>query len=636
MAIDKKNKTTYNNPSNQNKNKRTGYAFTESNTPLMYLVPFIFVLAAIPLIVRYKSYENNLQNEYWHSASPISADIFLYYKSGFLIAFGVLLLFLLITALVIQTKKFKFEIEYAPLTVYLVFVLLSTALSQNIYFSINGIENHFESMWVLLAYVVLAFYGAIVIDNTAAIKIVIYGLLIGTWILMLIGVFQAFRLDIFTTEFFKHIVLPSNMQDHSLTLNFELGQVYITLYNPNYVGYFASITIPIFLTLAIYAKEYWKKALFAVTVIGVFICAIGSGAKNGLVALIAVALFMIIMFRRQLLKRWYIPIITVLALVAVFLGINALRHNAMIDSIKSSLNILFKKTETTRHLDGISCKNDCIDIAYDGKLYKLSMQVDNSGTIGVYMLDTSGNMVSTKHSEDGQSIVSDDKSFPFTLTPLNYSMDENTVVPSVQLTIDGYSYSFTNQLMNVYGNSPGYYYLNASGKWVAMGPAETSIFTNNPKLFSNRGYIWARTIPLLKKYLFVGSGPDTFSFVFPNYDYANAAYVGFLNQIVTKPHSLYLQIGVQTGVISLLAFIVFFMIYFVRSIILFWKHPLDTTLSKLGIGIAAGMLGYMVSGITNDSTITYAPVFWGLMGIGIALNRIVRKELAARPKTAEQ
>ena len=116
---------------------------------------------------------------------------------------------------------------------------------------------------------------------------------------------------------------------------------------------------------------------------------------------------------------------------------------------------------------------------------------------------------------------------------------------------------------------------------------------------------------------------------FPNNDYVNSAYVGFLNQIVTKPHSLYLQIGVQTGAISMIAFIVFFLMYFVRSIMLYWKHPLDTLLSKLGIGIAAGTLGYMVSGLTNDSTITYAPVFWGFMGVGIALNRLVRTEFSS-------
>ena len=96
-----------------------------------------------------------------------------------------------------------------------------------------------------------------------------------------------------------------------------------------------------------------------------------------------------------------------------------------------------------------------------------------------------------------------------------------------------------------------------------MREAETAIFDSKPKLFSNRGYIWARTIPLLKDNIIVGSGPDTFVLEFPNYDYVNSAYVGFLNQIVTKPHNLYLQMAVQTGCVSAIAFIVFCLMYLV-------------------------------------------------------------------------
>ena len=34
----------------------------------------------------------------------------------------------------------------------------------------------------------------------------------------------------------------------------------------------------------------------------------------------------------------------------------------------------------------------------------------------------------------------------------------------------------------------------------------------------------------------------------------------------------------------------------------------------------------MVSSVFNDSTITVAPVFWALMGVGLAMNYQVRKK----------
>ena len=36
------------------------------------------------------------------------------------------------------------------------------------------------------------------------------------------------------------------------------------------------------------------------------------------------------------------------------------------------------------------------------------------------------------------------------------------------------------------------------------------------------------------------------------------------------------------------------------------------------------VIGYLVSGIINDSTITVAPIYWCLMGIGFAINRLVK------------
>ena len=46
----------------------------------------------------------------------------------------------------------------------------------------------------------------------------------------------------------------------------------------------------------------------------------------------------------------------------------------------------------------------------------------------------------------------------------------------------------------------------------------------------------------------------------------------------------------------------------------------------MGVAICAGTFGYMVSGLANDSTVTYAFVFWGMMGVGIAVNHLAAKE----------
>ena len=147
----------------------------------------------------------------------------------------------------------------------------------------------------------------------------------------------------------------------------------------------------------------------------------------------------------------------------------------------------------------------------------------------------------------------------------------------------------------------------------------------NQDMFSKRGYIWARTIPLLKANWLLGSGPDTFTIEFPQDDYIGLENYGYKGSIVTKPHNMYLQMGVQTGVISLMAFLAFYMMYFIQSIRIYIKGKFDTYASQLGVAIFLASIGYMIAGITNDSTITVAPIFWILMGIGMSMNRIVKK-----------
>jgi O-antigen ligase len=182
--------------------------------------------------------------------------------------------------------------------------------------------------------------------------------------------------------------------------------------------------------------------------------------------------------------------------------------------------------------------------------------------------------------------------------------------------IDGAIWHFTNQLED---NS--YYYLNKYGRYDKIIMAQSAVFNGYESYASGRGYIWSRTIPLLKNKIILGSGADTFVLAFPQQDYVNLKNYGYGTSLITKPHSLYLQIGIQTGVISLLAFLIFYIMYFILSFKLYINCKYDNNYSKVGVAIFVGTFGYMISGISNDSCITVAPIFWALLGIGIAMNK---------------
>lgn len=57
------------------------------------------------------------------------------------------------------------------------------------------------------------------------------------------------------------------------------------------------------------------------------------------------------------------------------------------------------------------------------------------------------------------------------------------------------------------------------------------------------------------------------------------------------------------------------------------KSSYSTFTEQMGVLILVGTLGYMISGMINDSTITVAPLFWTLLGVGFACNRMVKESV---------
>ncbi len=110
-----------------------------------------------------------------------------------------------------------------------------------------------------------------------------------------------------------------------------------------------------------------------------------------------------------------------------------------------------------------------------------------------------------------------------------------------------------------------------------------------------RGYIWGKTIPLLKHYAILGSGADTFVIAFPNYDYVSMFNGGYGTCFRLKKYDL-------------MAFV--------------------------GAGVLAGSAGCMVVQIINDSSITVAPVYWTMIGVGLAVFRNLRRGELYVPKGA--
>jgi hypothetical protein len=89
---------------------------------------------------------------------------------------------------------------------------------------------------------------------------------------------------------------------------------------------------------------------------------------------------------------------------------------------------------------------------------------------------------------------------------------------------------------------------------------------------------------------------------------------------------MYVQMGVNTGVISLLAMLTIFGMYIVDSMKLFIKRSFVTFKDYIGVGLFASVTAYLVSGFFNDQIISVAPIFYAMLALGIIVNRMIRSE----------
>ncbi len=575
-----------------------------------HLIPLIFILVVIPLISKVYSYDPKLSQFDWFPNLTEHSDLFLYYKSVFFTLTAVVMAFLILGKRFIEDQHAITAFEFYPLAAYAILALLSTLFSHYRSYGFSGIHEQFESIWVLLGYCVAAYYAYIFVEEDD-IAFLIRWFLLGIAILTALGLAQALKHDFFRTKLGQKLI-TTGTKYNSLDFTFEEDRVYMTLYNPNYVGSYVALVFPILICLILFFKtgnstdRPLLPVLECITSIllaaGLAFCLLKSASKSGIVAVAGTFFLFFLILIPRLKKYWYLGILALIIMIGgIFFADRALNH-LLSDSIRN----LFSGEKTTYDLEDITVTEEDVIFTYRGNV--IHFRITENYEIEV--TDAEGTILPLEKGDGFSYVIADDRFSDISIS--QFPIEEHM---SMGINVLGTSWYFSNDNEN-----REYLFYNIYGKWTKFKTAPSAIFTGRESIATSRGYIWSRTIPLLKHYILLGSGADTFSLVYPNDDYLGMYNCGYTGQTITKPHNLYLQIAVQSGVLSLIAFLAFYLIYFVSSFLLYTRCRLNSYSSKVGLGIFVGSFGYMISGIINDSMITVAPVFWTLIGIGISIN----------------
>ena len=599
------------------------------------LLPLLFVIAIIPLICRVTAYSSKLTDYGWFSTEDLIADVFLCYKTQFFVG-AVIVMFLFVVYKWIRLKKQIVASKlFLPLAVYMILVILSAVCSEYPEFVWSHSYEQFESAIVLVGYVVLAYYVYLFIETDYALKLTYGAFAFSALIISLIAFTQLIGHDLFETELGRHLILTKEYIENGAEIEFNFkmaGMAYGTLYNPNYLGVFSAMVIPVFVSLCFaQVKRYKTNAstvdltgvahkeksraivsfiFYSILVVLLCLALVASQSKAGLLVLIGIAGIAVLFQLRNLLKRWYIFVPVVVVVVGAFLVINALKDNLYLGRLISALQM--QKNEKT--LEAFITTEDYVEMKYKGHMVYLTIEETEFGTS---VTAKEGEQELVLNEIDASTYAFEAKEFE----GITIKTDKYAGIPSFSVYAIGIEWNFVKD----FGELDGYFYVNEFGRAVNCVEADAMLFEGYEHIASSRGYIWSRTLPLLKDNWLLGDGPNTFAVELPQNEYVAKRIFGFYSQVITKPHNAYLQTAQQSGTLSLVCVLVFFVLYLFQCLKLYIKSRFATETEIVGFGVFMAVLAYLVLALTNDSMIVVAPTFWALLGLGMALNRINKK-----------
>ena len=593
------------------------------------MIPILALFCVIPFIMRLFIYDSGLEQFAWFPDRNQEADVFLYYRSIMFTVLAGVMAVVLGSSLYHEWKNKKRQpgierIKQAkwllPLSGFGLLALISTIFSEYRGYGLNGIFEQFESVWVVLGYCVVTAYVFYFVRNAEQVDMIQKALMFLLTVLGMIGILQVTGNDFFESSIGKSLYIPSQYADLREQLNFTFSgsgthQVYLTFYNPNYVGVFAALILPVTVMLLVGNKDIKKKVIWGILSVTTFLSALGCGSRAFLLSLGVIAVVGIFFFVRK--SKKYIALS--LGGIAVFAAAIGIYINYagldLIQYVKSGL--ISQKNEYL--VEDFVIEEDYVTMRYKGHTISMICEPDASGAPSFKAWDENG--VEWENFADGNNVVYfRDERISDVSVKIYGGYDEYVYVGEVQA--DGHRYAFAK------GNE-GYTYMNYTYKADEIVNAEAAIFTDYDTFFGNRGYLWSRSIPLLKDYIILGSGADTFSIVFPQDDYVGRTNGGYQDQLITKPHSMYLQFGIQYGVVALLCFLAVLAIYVVQTLKICWKAEFKDVYSCLALGLLLGIIGYGIMGIANDSCVALAPIAWAILGLGFAVNAIVKEKQEA-------
>lgn len=579
-------------------------------------IVYLYLIILPWLVMPHKAYYTEDEKLLFSSYTEGVYDIFLYWKMLFTIAVSVILLILIVVSII----KYNYRIfDFTRLSdrillvcgiTYIVCTVMSYVCANYRHLALTGGVNSFEGTIVLLSYAVLFLAGRYVVQKCDYHHIE-YITLFNAVVLLVLSIVEVNYKSI------AELVLR-----HTVETDYY-GMLCLTFYNSSYCAGFIIILLPI----CLYYYSVSKKLIRSIVWCGLSVTTLLCGFLTRSSAAFYILIFEVVMYIVTMAAAFFRNIknvsnktnkdilndnkiiaarpVGILAGVIILLLVDFCIGGSIFNSAKSaSVN----ETTAIHNSDYYKVKNielNGSEVCITGDTNKLICGIDNSA---IYFKDEEENLIAVKSQKDKL------------LFPEPYPMIEAYVTNDILCLNLGYK----GELRFLMYNNTFYPALSDSSV-VKDISAKTNISTAPlDSLFTGRGYIWRNTLPIIKNTFIFGHGAGTFEMYFKQFDF-----VGLLNSqgnvdlIIDKPHSLYLQIACNQGVLCSLAVIVLLLIIIIKRVCTIYKkltpnvHNEFIDHKKIFAGISGALLivAFMIFELITDSNITVNPLFIVILGM---------------------
>lgn len=567
------------------------------------LLPVILVLGVLPFVVYMAEYDNGYSKYDWHSDQSVMQDFYTYYRAIFFIVIAFFAVVILAFWLGLYREQVKNSKIFIPLAVYGVCAVVSAIASKHPKAAWLGNFVDCEGTFVLLGYAVIGFYTYQMLRVERDYRTILRAVLVMFTPMSVVGWFQVFQNDLLNYEWVQKLVMSDALYaEYGGVVEdvFSGNNVFLTLYNPNFAAIFLVMFAAVFAVFLLEAGSRKERIFYGVFLTDALILCWFTYTRAALVALLVVAVMLCVCLMGQTQeenrRKLRGIIIGGVGFFAVLLIVDAVCGGKYIGR-------LIDESKEQR-LEAIVTTADGVEITYEGAKYLVSLKTDGQ-TDAICVRDESGEAIALAKLNDGDYL-------------LPFSEDGRADVilweekPQMILFIDGMTLQFEQR-------AAGYYYYAEWGKCVSMEEIPHVDMGGLEYLGSGRVYIWSRILPMLPKYLLLGSGPDTFAEVYPQNDYVGKMiYAEYAGRIIERAHNDFLMRWVQTGFVSLAAVLVFYVLFLKKSFMYYRGCALESVKDKLGFGCFLGCVGYLVCCFFSDSTLYTTPIFYVFVGIALS------------------